>query len=60
VRLEFGAGELQGATLLLSARGRELSVEVQLPVGVPPAVWRQRISETLARQGLDVRELEVS
>jgi hypothetical protein len=59
MRLELGAGELEGSTVVVHAEGRELHVEVELGPGLDPQAWRARIAERLNASGLHVRELEV-
>ncbi|MBN1606572.1 MAG: hypothetical protein JW940_08050, partial [Polyangiaceae bacterium] len=59
MRLELGAGELEGTTVLVHADGREISVEVELSPGADQQAWRVRIAERLKASGLLVRELEV-
>lgn len=53
-RIELGAGELEGATLLISVHGAELSIDLQVPVGVSAELWRERIEERLRARGLSV------
>jgi hypothetical protein len=58
-RLEIGAGELAGATLLVEADAGELTIDVDLPPGAHAGQWRERLSERLAARGLTVREITV-
>jgi hypothetical protein len=59
MRLELGAGELEGTTVVVHAVGREIRVEVDLSPGVDPQTWRARIAERLSASGLEVHDLEV-
>ena len=59
MRLELGAGELEGTTVVVHADGRELRVEVELSPGLDQRAWRARIAERLNASGLHVRELDV-
>jgi hypothetical protein len=59
MRLELGAGELEGSTVVVHADGGELRVEVDLSPGVDPQAWRARIAERFNASGLHVRELDV-
>jgi len=59
VRLELGAGGLTGATLVVTAIERTVSVELELPPGVPPEPWQKRISERLTARGLELDEVIV-
>ena len=57
--IELGAGTLKGATLTLEARGKAISVVVDLPPGTSNAGWVERLAERLARRGLEVECVEV-
>lgn len=57
--IELGAGELNGAAVTLEARGRAISLVLELPPGVASAGWAQRLAERLARRGLEVESVEV-
>jgi hypothetical protein len=59
VRLELGAGELAGATLLVHADEGRVRVQLSAPGAVDLAGWRDRLAERLAARGLQVDELEV-
>ena len=54
-RIELGSGELAGATLTVSAEGSEVSVELELPPGIAPEPWQQRIRERLTERGLSAQ-----
>jgi hypothetical protein len=60
VRLEIGAGELSGATLLVQADERRVRVELCTPPGVDPRGWSERITQCLTARGLLVDEVSVS
>jgi len=59
VRIELGAGELAGSTLLVHADGGKVRVELNVPPGVNANDWQQRIHEKLTARGLDVESVEV-
>jgi hypothetical protein len=59
VRLEIGDGELAGATVVVTSVARTISVELELPPGVCPEAWRERISKRLTARGLDIDQIEV-
>jgi hypothetical protein len=52
VRLELGAGELAGATLLVHAENGQVRVHLDVPPGTDAARWRQRICDRLASRGV--------
>jgi hypothetical protein len=58
-RLELGAGELEGATVVIHADDGVVRVALDAPPGVDLAAWKARISERLARRGLQVEAVEV-
>ena len=60
VRLELGAGELAGATLLVHADGGRVQVEMSTPAGVDTAAWRRRITRRLAARGIPTDSVEVT
>ena len=56
-RIELGAGSLAGATLLVHAEGREVTIEVE---GADPSAVEalaRRISHRLDQKGLSLREV---
>lgn len=59
VRLELGAGELEGTTVVVHAEGGEVSVDVELSPGLDTQTWHRRIGDRLSASGLLVRELVV-
>ena len=59
VRLELGAGELAGATLLVHADGGRVQVQMSTPAGVDTAAWRSRITRRLAARGIPTDSVEV-
>jgi hypothetical protein len=59
VRLEIGAGELAGGTLLVHAEDGRVNVRLSAPAGVDGERWRERISERLRARGLSVEAVEV-
>ncbi|MDP8998770.1 MAG: hypothetical protein M3O46_01515 [Myxococcota bacterium] len=52
VRLELGAGELAGATLLVHAENGQVRVHLDVPPGTDAARWHQRICDRLASRGV--------
>lgn len=58
-RIELGAGELAGATLLVEADANDLRIDLELPAGVPAEPWRQRLAARLSERGFAVCELNV-
>ncbi len=59
LRLEFGAGALAGATLLVQADEGRVRVRLTVPPGTDADGWRSRISARLEGKGLDVDSVEV-
>jgi hypothetical protein len=57
VRLELGAGALEGTTLLVQAEGDRVRVVLNAPAHADLEPWRARIQARLARRGLDVELL---
>lgn len=57
--IELGSGTLAGAALMLEARGQAISVVVDLPPGASHAGWAERLTDRLARRGLEVLSVEV-
>jgi hypothetical protein len=60
VRLELGAGELAGATLLVQAEGGRVRVHLNVPPGVDAGRWQRRISRRLASRGVATDAVEVT
>jgi len=60
VRLELGAGELAGATLLVHADAGRVSVHMDVPPGIDAAQWERRLRERLASRGLATDAVEVT
>jgi len=58
VRLELGAGEMAGATLLVHVDDGRVRVHLSGPPGVDLGGWRERIADRLAARGLEVDEVE--
>ena len=58
-RLELGAGELEGATLIIQADEGVVRVALDLPPGVDRAAWKKRISGRLAMRGIQVETVDV-
>ena len=58
-RIELGAGELAGATLLVEVDANDLRIDLELPAGVAAEPWRQRLASRLSERGFAVRELHV-
>jgi hypothetical protein len=59
VRLELGAGELAGATLLVHADDGRVRLQLSVPPGVSARGWGERIAERLGARGLVVDGVEV-
>jgi len=59
VRMELGAGELAGATLMVSSEGGRVRVQLQAPPGTDTASWRERLRGRLEAKGLSIESLEV-
>ena len=59
VRIELGAGDLAGSTLLVHADHVKVRVELDVPPGVDAHSWRERIHSKLSARGLDVESVEV-
>ena len=59
IRVEIGSGALAGSTLLVSAEGGRLRVELSAPPSVDADSWRARITTRLAARGLIVDEISV-
>jgi len=57
--IELAAGELSGATLTLEARGRAVSIVVDVAPGTSTAGWAERLAERLAGRGLEVESVLV-
>lgn len=60
VRLELGAGELAGGTLLVHADAGRVSVHLDVPPGADPGVWQRRLQERLALRGVATDAVEVT
>jgi hypothetical protein len=58
-RLEFGQGQLEGATLIVHSDRGAVSVQLEVPPGVDGAEWKARIGKRLDARGLHIAELEV-
>ncbi len=59
-RLEIGAGDLAGATLLVHADAGRVRVRLEAPPGVDVHSLRERIVQRLAARDIPVDEVEVS
>jgi hypothetical protein len=59
VRIEVGGGRLAGATVLVTADGGRVSVDMEMPSTAASAGWQQRIAERLESRGLDVERVDV-
>ena len=57
--IELAAGELSGASLTLEARGKVVSVVVDVPAGTSTAGWAERLRDRLAQRGVDVESVVV-
>lgn len=60
LRLELGAGELAGGTLLVQMVDGRLRVHLEVPPGVNASVWHRRICDRLADRGLPFDTVEVA
>jgi hypothetical protein len=58
VRLELGAGELAGGTLLVQVDEGRVRVRLTAPPGVDVGAWRGRITDRLEARGLTVDSVE--
>jgi hypothetical protein len=58
VRLELGAGDLAGATLMVHVDEGRVRVHLSAPPGVALGGWRERIADRLAARGLAVDGVE--
>jgi hypothetical protein len=58
VRLELGAGELAGGTLLVQVDEGRVRVRLTAPPGVDVDAWRGRITDRLEARGLAVDSVE--
>jgi hypothetical protein len=60
VRLELGAGELAGATLLVHADSGRVRVRLDVPPGVDAARWERRIRQRLEANRIPAEVVEVA
>jgi hypothetical protein len=60
VRLELGAGELAGGTLLVYADAGRVRVHLDVPPGVDTRRWQQRIRDRLASRGVVIDAVDVT
>ncbi|HXX66544.1 MAG TPA: hypothetical protein VEK07_05160 [Polyangiaceae bacterium] len=60
VRLEIGAGELAGATLLVLADAGRVQVHLHVPPGVDATAWQARIRRRLESRSIVADAVEVS
>ena len=60
LRLELGAGELAGGTLLVHADAGRVRVHLQVPAGTDAPTWQRRIRERLAARGIATDGIEVT
>ncbi len=60
VRMELGAGELAGATLLVSSDAGRVRVELNAPPGTDVTAWKDRLRARLESRGLSIESLEVT
>jgi hypothetical protein len=60
VRLELGAGELAGATLLVHADSGRVRVRLDVPPGVDAARWEHRIRQRLEANRIPADTVEVA
>jgi hypothetical protein len=60
LRLEIGSGELEGATLLVHAQDGRVRVRLDLPPGMDPRPWRERVVQRLASRQINADAVEVT
>ncbi len=60
LRLEIGSGELEGATLLVHAQDGRVRVRLDLPPGMDPRPWRERVVQRLASRQINTDAVEVT
>lgn len=58
-RIEIGAGELSGATLLVTTLDGVVDVALELPPGVGPGDWEPRLRERFERSSIRVGSIAV-
>ncbi|MEI9951352.1 MAG: hypothetical protein WDO74_20840 [Pseudomonadota bacterium] len=54
-RIELSEGSLAGATLVVHAEQRSVSVELELPPGMAARGWQERLAERLEARGFSAR-----
>ena len=54
-RIELSEGALAGATLIVHAEQRSVSVDVELPAGTGAQGWEARLVERLEARGFSAR-----
>ncbi len=59
-RLEIGAGELAGATLVVHADDGRVRVRLDVPPGIDASAWQIRIRARLSSRSIDADEVEVT
>jgi hypothetical protein len=59
-RLEIGAGELAGATLVVAADAGRVRVHLEVPAGVDTAAWQDRIRRQLESRRIVADSVEVA
>jgi len=60
VRLEIGAGELAGSTLVVHADAGRVRVHLDVPPGVDARAWQARIQKRLASRNIPADPVEVT
>jgi hypothetical protein len=60
VRLELGAGELAGGTLLVHAEAGRVSVHLDVPPGTDTRSWQRRLHDRLQARGVPTDDVEVT
>jgi hypothetical protein len=57
--LELGEGPLAGTTVMMSLEGKALELTVELPSGVCPPAWQERIRQRLEGRGFELAQITV-
>jgi hypothetical protein len=60
MRLELGAGDLAGSTLLVHAEGGRVRVRLEVPPGIDAHGWQERIEQRLQSRGIPTDAVEIT